>query len=351
MKNRFAPLWVSAAGILLALAFAAPQAAAQDDGMDFSLDEADSSGGDTGGDTGGDAGGDGMDFSLDDASGDGTDTGDGADGSGDSGGGDVIGDLAGDTGETEGEQREAAPREEESVEEVYAIQRIYALRLNRVELAPFAAFTMNDPYVSHPGVGLALNYWFTNVLAVGANFVWYQFGDISLRESDTNFFVRRSTRLGIPITEWQLGAYLNFTYVPFYGKFAVFNKLIFQWDAYVVGGVGLMRSRPVPVIDPEYRTFDFSNQVGFNLGLGLRIFVTRFLGVFLEYRNYLYLERFENLEVSPFTANDDAGNPLPGSRLDPDTWEADSATLTNNASIQFGLTIFFPFTFEYELPK
>lgn len=300
--------------------------------MDFNLDE-EGEAVEEGGD-GGEEGG--MDFGSDpDAP---VEEGDGSADFG-TGEGDIIGDLASDDGNQQARE-DQGPRRTETTEEVFAVQQIYALRLNRVELAPSAAFTVNDPYVAHPSFSLALNYWFTNVLAVGVNALWYQWSD-QLNESDLNFFVRRSTRLGIPITQWQLGAYLNFTYVPFYGKFAVFNKFIFQWDAYIVGGVGLMRTRPVPVIDPEFRSFDYGNRVAFNLGLGIRIFVSRFLGIFLEFRDYAYLERFENLEVAPD----------PMLRRDESTWFADSPTFTNNVTTQIGFTLFFPFTFEYNLPK
>ena len=331
---------VLASLLFLGMGIAAP-AHAQ---MDFSLDEGEGGGEGEGegegegsmdfgeGEAGGEGeGGDGMDFGLDEG-------GEGGDDGG--GGGDIIADLAGgDDGL--GDDVERAPRQTETVEEVYAVQQIYALRLNRVEFAPSASFTLNDPYIAHPAAGVALNYWFTNVLALGVNFNWFQWGPPQNRESDLNFFVRRSTRLGIPVNEWQLGAYLNFTYVPFYGKFAVFNEFIFQWDAYIVGGVGIMRTRPIPVIDPEIRQFDFQNRVAFNLGIGIRIFLSRFFGVFIEFRDYAFLEKFENLEVA-----------VEGDRrANPDTWLSDSTTFSNNATVQVGLTIFFPFTFEYNLPK
>jgi outer membrane beta-barrel protein len=229
-------------------------------------------------------------------------------------------------------------RPTEAVEEIYAVQQIYALRLNRFELAPSAAFVVNDPYVSHPAVGVAMNYWFSNVLAAGVNFLWYQF--IDSQESDLNFFLRRSTRLAVPITEWQMGLHLNFTYVPFYGKFNMFREFIFQYDAYIVGGVGLMRTRPVPVIDQAVREFDYDWRVAFNIGLGIRIFLSRYLAIFTEFRNYMYLERYENLDVA-----------LGEARNDPDTWLADSNTFTSAATVQVGLTVFFPFTVEYRLPK
>ena len=38
-------------------------------------------------------------------------------------------------------------------------------------------------------------------------------------------------------------------------------------------------------------------------------------------------------------------------RSDEDTWTADSPSLTNNVTAHLGVTIFFPFEFEYELPR
>ncbi len=301
-----------------------------------------------------------MDFSLDEAetdeSADSSESADGSEGAGTdesgpegvdaegqagadfgTGDGDIIGELAAEANKPE-QRAEKGPKRTETVEEIYAVQQIYALRINRLELAPSFAFTLNDPYVRRTGLGVALNYWWTNVLALGANFLWYEGLE---SESDVNFFVRRSTRLAVPLTQWQLGAWLNFTYVPLYGKFAAFRRLIFQWDAYVVGGVGLMRTRPIPVIDPAIREFDYELRVAFNIGLGIRVFITRYLAAFIEFRDYLHLERFENIEVA---LGDEQ-------REDSSTWFADSPTLRNNATVQVGLTIFFPFRFEYRLPK
>jgi len=252
-------------------------------------------------------------------------------------GGDVLAELTADTGKKDEKEEELGPREQEIAEEIYAVQRMYVLRNGRFELAPSLAMTVNDQYVSHPALAIGLNYWVTNVLAVGASFLWYQGVE---SESDLNFSVRRSTRLAVPITEYQLGAHLNFTYVPIYGKFSMFNDSIFQWDSYLVGGVGMMRTRPVAVVDPAVRSFDFDWRVAFNAGIGLRVFVTKYLTVFGEFRDYIYLEKLENLEVS-----------LGADREDEATWIDENATLTNNMTVHLGVTLFFPFGFEYRYPK
>ena len=282
-----------------------------------------------------------MEFSLDETESGGSDataepTGEGDAGSGD---GDVIGDLAssGDQQTQATETRDTPTTTAEAREEIYAVQQVYALRINRVELIPSISQSLNDPFVSHTGIGLGLNYWWTNVLALGVNFIWYEGLE---SESELAFQVRRGTRLSVPINQYQFGAHLNFTYVPVYGKFSMFNEFIFQYDAYIVGGVGLMRTRPVPVVDPEVRRFDFDVRIAFNVGIGLRVFVTRWLAIFAELRDYMYLEQLEILTVA-----------LGDQRTDQTTWTQSSLAFTNNVTAHLGLTIFLPPEFDYRLPR
>ena len=252
--------------------------------------------------------------------------------------GNLIGDLAADTGPTQ-KAEDTGPKPTEVSEEIYAVQQIYALRRNRLEILPSFGFSLNDPYVSHYNIGAGLNFWITNVLAIGANLNWYQGLD---KESDLNFHVRRSTRLAIRPTEYQFGASLNFTYVPFYGKFAMFNRYIFQWDAYVLGGIGLMHTRPIPVVDPQFRSFDYSYKVSIgNPGIGVRVFLSKWLTVFMELRTYPYLEKLENLQVALGEQN----------RKDEKKWLDSSSTLVWNVVASVGLTVYLPFGFDYKLPK
>jgi outer membrane beta-barrel protein len=252
--------------------------------------------------------------------------------------GNLIGDLAADTSSGPQKTDETGPKATEVSEEIYAVQQIYALRKNRLEILPSFGFTLNDPYVSHPNIGVGLNFWVTNVLAIGANMNWYQGLE---SESDVNFHVRRSTRLAIRPTEFQFGASLNFTYVPFYGKFAMFRRYIFQWDAYVLGGVGVMHTRPVPVVDPEYRKFDYSYKVSVgNPGIGVRVFLSKWFTIFAELRAYPYLEKLENLRVA-----------LGDQRKDKSKWLDSSSTIVTNVIGSVGFTMYLPFTFDYKLPK
>jgi outer membrane beta-barrel protein len=221
--------------------------------------------------------------------------------------------------------------------QVYAVQQIYAKRRGRFELNPYWAITLNDQYVKHPGPGLALNFYFSEVMAIGANFNYYQPFNV---DSDFNADVRRAARVGVPLTEYDWSAALNFTYVPAYGKFAGFGDFIFHWDLYLVGGVGGISTRPIAVIDPDNRFFKFEPKLAFNAGLGARIFFNRWFAAILELRDYAFIDQLENLET---TAD-------PTQAADESTWYGDDQ-FTNNVQAQFGVSIFLPFSFEYRLPK
>lgn len=233
--------------------------------------------------------------------------------------------------------QEAAKRQIQA--QIYAVQQIYALRARRVEINPYWSVSMNDQFVAHNAPGLALNYYLTNVLAIGANFNWY--GGLN-SDSEFNASTRRAVRVGVPLNEYQWGAAANFTYVPMYGKFSGFGDFIFHWDAYVVGGIGALSTRPIVIFDPRYRNFSYEPKVAFNAGLGLRIFFNRWFAAILEVRDYIYPEKLENIT--------DVDTQTEDWRKDKKNW-TDETKLTNNVQLQFGVSVFLPFSWEYRLPK
>lgn len=224
--------------------------------------------------------------------------------------------------------------------QIYAVQQIYALRKRRFEVNPYWSFTLNDQFVSHPGPGLALNYYITNVIAVGGNFNWYRGLN---QDSEFNAQTRRAARVGVPLTEFDWSGALNVTYVPMYGKFAGFGDFIFHYDAYLVAGGGVLSNRPIAVIDPDNRTFENSNiHPTANVGLGLRIFFNRWFSAILEVRDYVFFDKIEN--TAPLS-ND------PNVAKNPNTWLEDGTRLTNHVQAQIGVSLFLPFSWKYELPK
>lgn len=225
---------------------------------------------------------------------------------------------------------------------MYAVQQIYALRYHRFEVNPYFGVTMNDQFVSHPGPGLALNWYITNVLAIGVNGNFYAGLNVN---SDFNLQTSRAARVGEPITEYQWNANANFTYVPAYGKFAGFSDFIFHYDFLVLGGVGAISTRPIAVIDPDNRSFSFKPKVAFHVGGGLRIFFNRWFAATLEVSDYIF---FDDLEATSIAGGLDKNGK--SNALNQDTW-TQGTSVTNNVQAQVGLSIFLPFTWEYRLPK
>ena len=227
--------------------------------------------------------------------------------------------------------------------QMYAVQQIYALRRHRFEINPYYALTMNDQFVSHNGPGLALNWYITNVLAVGANANIYAGMNSN---SSFNFQTSRAARVGEPLTEYAWSAFANFSYVPAYGKLAGIGDFIFHWDLYLLGGVGAISTRPIAIVDPDNRTFAYKPKVSFHLGTGLRIFFNRWLAATFEISDYIFFDELENPKIA--VGLDTNGQPK---AQDATTWLADGTSFTNNIQAQVGLSVFLPFTWEYRLPK
>jgi outer membrane beta-barrel protein len=237
--------------------------------------------------------------------------------------------------------------------EIYAVQQQYVMKAHRFEIQPYWEFTLNDQFVSHPGPGLALNYYITQVLAVGVDGTWY--GGLNA-DSDFNFQNRRAAYIAVPLNNYQLSGDLNFTYVPMYGKFAGFGDFIFSYDSYVLGGLGVIRTEPIAVIDPNDRNFTWNTYVNVDLAVGFRIFFTRWLAAVIELRDIIFFDKLESLTVAPSAAQ--LGT-TKGSSLDPCTWyqgSTDSSCsgtnyFTNDVQLQLGISIFLPTSFEYRLAK
>jgi outer membrane beta-barrel protein len=206
-----------------------------------------------------------------------------------------------------------------------------------VDLQPSFGISLNDPYVQHMSFSVAASYYLTEILAIGLSFNVY--GGMNAI-TDLNYQTSRATHQIVPINEYLWGGQVNFSYIPMYGKFAFFKEWILHWDVWLIGGGGFIFTRPIPQIDPEYREFDYTMKFSFNVGIGGRLYLSKWLAVYVELRDYIFPEELEGQWV-----ND------PSERPNKDTWIDDDLKLTNNVMLNFGVSLFIPFTFDYKLPK
>ena len=213
-----------------------------------------------------------------------------------------------------------------SWQDLVVVVRKPFLKVSRIELQPNFGITMNDNIIRHYQFTGAVNYFLTDVLAVGVEGQYYV---KSLREP-FDLVARQARRLPT-VNQYNFGAALNFHYVPIYGKFAVLDKHIISWETALTAGVGFTQSEVIPR-DPALQSFK-NNLITPNVGASMRFFISRFLTVNAGIRDYVFVDKFESVNRTEPNGEIAKNN-------------ADSA-LVNNIMFQAGVSFWFPMSFEY----
>jgi outer membrane beta-barrel protein len=216
-----------------------------------------------------------------------------------------------------------------SWKDILVVIRKPFLKVRRVEVLPFVATTMNDNMVRHNTLGGQVNYYLTDVLAVGAE---AQFFTSQFREPFD--LVGRQARRLPTVNEYNWSAALNFHYVPVYGKFAILDKRLVTWEALFTAGIGAGESAVIPR-DRNYPGFT-TFLIQPNVGASMRFFISKFITVSLGFRDYVFIDKFEPTNRSP-TMNATAAQAKDN---------ADSAFI-NNVMFQIGVSLWLPMSFEY----
>ena len=213
--------------------------------------------------------------------------------------------------------------------DIVVVMRKPFLKLKRVDLMPFLATTMNDNMIRHYAGGAAIDYYLTDVLAVGVE------GQYFAKQFREPFdLVGRQARRLPTINQYNFAGALNFHYVPVYGKFAVLDKKLVHWEAYFTAGVGVTQTEVVPR-DPRFPGFTNLN-ITPNVGASMRFFLARWATINLGIRDYIMVDKFEPTDRSP-TMNATASQA-----------EANAeGSLINNVMFQLGVSFWIPPTFEY----
>jgi outer membrane beta-barrel protein len=234
--------------------------------------------------------------------------------------------LGGDA--TAGQEKEDIALGENRVswQDIVTVVRKPFLKVGRVQLLPTWGVTMNDNIIRHLQFAASLNYWLTDVLAVGVEGQYY----IKDLREPYDLVARQARRLPT-VNKYNFGAALNFHYVPIYGKFAILDDNIVHWETYFTAGVGFTQSEVIPR-DPALQPFT-NFLITPNVGAAMRFFVFKWLTVDFGVRDYIFVDKYEaagRMEVSGAEAKE----------------RADSA-LVNNVMFQAGVSFWIPPTFEY----
>jgi len=191
-------------------------------------------------------------------------------------------------------KEEAAPAKEEKPEQAVSWQDIVVvtrktfLKMNRLELVPMGQITLNDNMIRHYAFAAQLNYWLTDVLAVGIEGQLFRHQTLEPYDLVGTAYRRLPT-----LNQYNFGASLNFHYVPFYAKFAVFNGGIVHWEGLITAGVGVTQSEVIPR-DPQFQGWK-NTLITPNIGFTTRFFLFSWLTIDLGVRDYIFVDKFENV--------------------------------------------------------
>ncbi|MBC8068244.1 MAG: outer membrane beta-barrel domain-containing protein [Deltaproteobacteria bacterium] len=251
--------------------------------------------------------------------------------------------VAGETGKQEKDSEEKQIKAE--IGQISVIQRQRMLKKKRFELMPQFGISVNDPYVRHYTLGLDLNYWFHNRMAVGIT-------GTGLIGAKTPRYNNIRFQEGLLLTAnkvlWQ--ASLNFTYNPFYGKIAIFNRALLHWEGSVTIGGGATQTQVLPryeAIHEPFRTVTGGGQFGLNG----RFYTRRidWLSVNAGVRTWIYADKQEPINRGP----DDGLGGIDDPRLNDAGAAKDAADfkVAYNVVFYLGVSFYFPTTFEYKTPR
>jgi outer membrane beta-barrel protein len=216
-----------------------------------------------------------------------------------------------------------------SWEDILVVMRKPFLKSHRLELLPTWGITINDNIIRHQQLNGTINFFLTDVLAVGVEGHLYQH---SLREP-FDLVARQARRLPT-VNKYKWGAALDFSYVPVYGKFAILDEYLVHWETCFTLGIGLTESEVLPR-DPALLPFT-NKLITPNVGASMRFFITKYLTLNLGIRDYIFVDKFEPQDRTRemFASAEDAKA------------NADSS-LVHNIVFQAGIALWFPFSFEY----
>jgi outer membrane beta-barrel protein len=225
-----------------------------------------------------------------------------------------------------------APRK--SWEDIVVVPRKAFLKKYRLEIAPFAGITLNDPLIRHYSLGGDLNFYVTDVLSIGGE-AQYFLKELSERESLVGvqyYLVPTLNKL-----KWHWAA--AFGYVPGYGKFGLFNKWIVHWDLNFALGLGQIHTEIIP---RAFGDKSFSNtNTTFHVGLGIRLFVLEWLTLNATFRDYMYSDVFEYRGRQP---TDD----LTKVKSDSEKFQTQ---FVQNIMFFFSIGLYIPPSFTYRTPR
>lgn len=165
-------------------------------------------------------------------------------------------------------------KNDELADRIKSVQRKVFLKKDRLEIFPFFETDINDPLYQHFIIGGSVAYHFVDSLAIEAR----GGGVLGSAQQDIVRLIRQNSGAVLenpPL--FKAHADLDLTWAPLYGKLSILGEGILHFDTYLTGGPGIFVT-------------DLGVAPAFNIGIGQRYFLTKWLVARVELRNYVFIE-------------------------------------------------------------
>jgi outer membrane beta-barrel protein len=182
-----------------------------------------------------------------------------------------------------------------------AVRRLRLYREGRIEFAPSFTSTILDEYKRTLLVGARINYGITDWLAIG---VWGAYGAVGVSTGLTDQIEANTKRDGLTqmnvgndktgnfksqVAQIQYIAMPQLTAIPFRGKFALFQSVFADVDAYLFAGFGVVGTKERAdcanfITCAGNHQQDSKNHLAPTWGLGFNFYLNGFMALGFEYR-------------------------------------------------------------------
>ncbi|MFH1808448.1 MAG: outer membrane beta-barrel domain-containing protein [Pseudomonadota bacterium] len=232
--------------------------------------------------------------------------------------------LAQEATKTDSDTAAAAEESQEQVEatdsvgkplrdRIKAVSRKSFLKKNRFEATPAFGLSVNDAFFRNYIVQLDATYHIVESFSLELRLGLPVFGE----PLDPVEFLRSEYKTLTNIVRPAYLVQLSGNFTPLYGKVAMFSEWIWQYDLYLAGGVGVTGIGILTGARLDMSAI--AHMPSMNVGVGMRSFITRWMVVHLDARDYIYPSVTDGL-----------------------------SNIQNLLVVSVGVGFFFPFDFEYE---
>jgi hypothetical protein len=191
--------------------------------------------------------------------------------------------------------------------------------LDRLELRPYAGWALVPNSVTGPFLGADIAFRLGGAVALGLDGAVY------------GPFSRSPGSQPYPLNETRDSFDLDVSFYPWPARAR--PDAAGSFEPYLLVGLGAVQTRPVPVVDPTDRSFQYNTEIDAGLGAGVRVFVAERIAFTLEVRDLLYFERVENSTIA-------SGSTGPSSPRNPALWYDPNTHFTNGVQMRLGVSFF-----------